>query len=103
MEDVITFEDKETGRTLEACFTFTCQVDPNYGADADGNRGIRSVWAEDIEILSVNEEDAEGDTHSWSGKELDKENPQLFDRLYDYICETANNLAADYDCMSEDD
>ena len=31
-------------------------IDNNYGADADGNRGIRQTWLEDVEITSVEDD-----------------------------------------------
>jgi len=47
--------DGGTMVTIECTVYFNMVVDNNYGADADGNRGVRMEWAEDIEYdYSVN-------------------------------------------------
>jgi len=33
-----------------------CIHDSNYGADADGNRGMPMSWVEDIELVSMDED-----------------------------------------------
>lgn len=41
--------------TVEARVTWT--VDNDYGADADGNRGESRLFIDDVEILSVQDEE----------------------------------------------
>lgn len=37
-------------REIEVDVTYTLDIDPNYGADADGRRGMRRVELESVEV-----------------------------------------------------
>jgi hypothetical protein len=39
----ITYDGEETGRAANATVTYVVDIDSNYGADADGRRGVQKI------------------------------------------------------------
>jgi len=54
------------GEMFTADVSYTEVVDSNYGADADGNRGVRMTFIEDIEIERV--VDSQGNERKLTGE-----------------------------------
>ena len=49
-------ESRNTGE-WEVETIFSGHDDPNYGADADGNRGMLATFVDDVEIVSIKDPD----------------------------------------------
>ena len=51
-----TFYIEYGDQEYEVVMSANCVHDSNYGADADGNRGMAMDWVEDIELVSMDED-----------------------------------------------
>ena len=74
MRDTI---DDSYSQTLDCEVSFNSHCDPSYGADADGNRGVRSITIEDLEVKILGQ----------GGKDITQmvkaEYPVDFEKIYD--------------------
>lgn len=78
------FDFEHKGKAYHAIVDFTLEVDKSYGADADGNRYIESVFLADLNVISIlNEKDIEmvDDAELRQAAETVIENDELLDYL----------------------